>query len=29
LVDLPAEVRQARTIPLNNLDTRLAEWGLR
>jgi len=29
LVDLPAEVRRAQSVPLNNLDKRLAEWGLR
>ena len=29
LVDLPEEVRQAQSIPMNNLDKRLAEWGLR
>ena len=29
LVDLPEEVRRAQSIPLNNLDKRLAEWGLR
>lgn len=29
LVDLPEEVRHAQSIPLNNLDKRLAEWGLR
>lgn len=29
LVDLPEEVRQAQSIPLNNLDRRLTEWGLR
>ncbi|MDE3737807.1 hypothetical protein PSH28_14465 [Pseudomonas resinovorans] len=29
LVELPAEIRSAPSIPLNNLDKRLAEWGLR
>jgi serine/threonine-protein kinase HipA len=29
LVNLPASVRNAQSIPLNNLDTRLKEWGLR
>ena len=29
LVNLPEEVRHAQSIPLNNLDKRLAEWGLR
>jgi serine/threonine-protein kinase HipA len=29
LVNLPEEVRRAQSIPLNNLDKRLAEWGLR
>ncbi|WP_338473829.1 HipA domain-containing protein [Pseudomonas sp. MS646] len=29
LVDLPDEVRRAQSIPMNNLDKRLAEWGLR
>lgn len=29
LVDLPEEVRRAPPIPLNNLDSRLVEWGLR
>lgn len=29
LIDLPAEVRNAPSIPLNNLDRRLTEWGLR
>ncbi|MGP0173630.1 type II toxin-antitoxin system HipA family toxin [Pseudomonas sp. NCHU5208] len=29
LTELPAEVRKAPSIPLNNLDKRLAEWGLR
>ncbi len=28
LTDLPEEVLKARSIPLNNLDTRLGEWGL-
>lgn len=28
LINLPAEIRQAPSIPLNNLDKRLAEWGL-
>ncbi|SDN65763.1 type II toxin-antitoxin system HipA family toxin [Pseudomonas jinjuensis] len=28
LVDLPEEVRTARSIPLSNLDARLGEWGL-
>jgi serine/threonine-protein kinase HipA len=29
LVDLPEEVRSAQAIPMNNLDKRLVEWGLR
>ncbi|MCV9919016.1 HipA domain-containing protein [Pseudomonas sp. BT-42-2] len=29
LRELPEEVRAAQSIPLNNLDARLAEWGLR
>lgn len=29
LVDLPEEVRRAQSIPMNNLDKRLVEWGLR
>ncbi|SEN46875.1 type II toxin-antitoxin system HipA family toxin [Pseudomonas sp. NFACC39-1] len=29
LVDLPEEVRRAQSIPINNLDKRLVEWGLR
>lgn len=29
LVELPAEIRAAPSIPLNRLDQRLAEWGLR
>ncbi len=29
LIELPAEVRNAPSIPLNNLDRRLTEWGLR
>lgn len=29
LVDLPEEVRRAQSIPVNNLDRRLVEWGLR
>ncbi|UTW08171.1 type II toxin-antitoxin system HipA family toxin [Pseudomonas benzenivorans] len=29
LVDLPEEVKRAQSIPLNNLDRRLVEWGLR
>ncbi|MDU0686162.1 HipA domain-containing protein [Pseudomonas aeruginosa] len=28
LVDMPASVRNAQSIPVNNLDTRLKEWGL-
>ncbi|MVV50654.1 type II toxin-antitoxin system HipA family toxin [Pseudomonas sp. PB120] len=28
LVDLPEEVRRAQSIPMNNLDKRLVEWGL-
>jgi serine/threonine-protein kinase HipA len=28
LVNLPDSVRNAKSIPLNNLDTRLKEWGL-
>lgn len=29
LVELPAEVKGAQSIPLNSLDKRLVEWGLR
>lgn len=29
LVNLPEEVRRAQSIPMNNLDRRLVEWGLR
>jgi serine/threonine-protein kinase HipA len=29
LINLPAEIRKAPSIPLNNLDKRLVEWGLR
>jgi len=29
LVDLPEDVRRAQSIPMNNLDKRLVEWGLR
>lgn len=28
LVNLPESVRKANSIPLNNLDARLKEWGL-
>jgi serine/threonine-protein kinase HipA len=28
LSELPEGVRRAQSIPLNNLDVRLAEWGL-
>jgi serine/threonine-protein kinase HipA len=27
-VNLPDRVRKSKSIPLNNLDTRLKEWGL-
>jgi serine/threonine-protein kinase HipA len=29
LVNMPEEVRHAQSIPVNNLDRRLADWGLR
>lgn len=29
LVDVPEEVKRAQSIPMNNLDKRLGEWGLR
>lgn len=28
LKDMPEEIRSAQSIPVNNLDARLKEWGL-